>query len=180
MKPGRVLAVVGPSGVGKDSVMAGMAAVSDLTIVQRVITRAPGLGGEDYVPMTVAEFEKAVDDRAFCLHWPAHGLFYGIPAHVAERARAGQSFLVNLSRRVLAQAHEVFPSFQVINLTARPETLAARLADRGRESVEDIRARLARTVSAFPDGVVVTDISNDGPLEQTLSTALRAIQLVRA
>ncbi|MEO0912102.1 MAG: hypothetical protein AAFY59_03810 [Pseudomonadota bacterium] len=37
---GRFIAVVGPSGVGKDSVMAGMAArTGQLKLVRRVITR---------------------------------------------------------------------------------------------------------------------------------------------
>ncbi|MFC6760861.1 hypothetical protein ACFQFQ_17395 [Sulfitobacter porphyrae] len=41
MSAGRFIAVVGPSGVGKDSVMAGMVArARDLVAVRRVITRA--------------------------------------------------------------------------------------------------------------------------------------------
>ena len=51
---GRLIAVVGPSGVGKDSVMAGLhGAIPDLHLVRRVITRAPDLGGEDYDAVSV-------------------------------------------------------------------------------------------------------------------------------
>ena len=180
MTPGRVIAVVGPSGVGKDSVMAGMAAAApEFAIVQRVITRASGLGGEDYVPMAVADFESAAKDGAFCLYWPAHGLSYGIPIEISERANAGQSFLINLSRKVLAEAQKVFADFQVINLTARPETLAVRLAGRGRENVEDIRARLQRKVPISSKNLIVHDISNDGDLDKTVMTALKAVHPVR-
>ena len=83
MNRGRLIAVVGPSGVGKDSVMAGLiAARPDMRLVRRTITRAPDLGGEDYDAVTPEAFAEAARNGAFCVHWSAHGLSYGIPADV--------------------------------------------------------------------------------------------------
>ena len=47
---GRFIAVVGPSGVGKDSVMQGMAARDPrIVLARRVITRPSDAGGEDFL-----------------------------------------------------------------------------------------------------------------------------------
>ncbi|MEO0703578.1 MAG: hypothetical protein AAFY80_15680 [Pseudomonadota bacterium] len=64
---GRLIGVVGPSGVGKDSVMAGLVeADPQLALVRRTITREPELGGEDYTPATQAAFDRLVAKGAFC------------------------------------------------------------------------------------------------------------------
>ena len=173
---GRLIGVVGPSGVGKDSVMAGLAtAAPRFALVRRVITRAPEAGGEDYTPATPEEFERMVTAGAFCLHWQAHGLSYGIPAEVRDRVGQGADLLVNLSRRILTEANAAFPRFEVLSITAAPETLAARLAARGRETPADIRDRRARAVDV-PAGLTVHSVANDGPLAQTVATALALLQ----
>ena len=102
---GRLIAVVGPSGVGKDSVMAGLhCAIPDLHLVRRVITRAPNLGGEDYDAVSVSQFEALVEDAAFAMHWCAHGLHYGIPITVKYQLGKGTDCLINFSRKALTQA----------------------------------------------------------------------------
>ena len=173
MTPGRLIAVVGPSGVGKDSVMDGVsAAMPRLHLVRRVITRAPGLGGEDYDPVSVSEFESMSARGAFALHWEAHGLHYGIPARVSELVADGTDCLVNFSRRALAQAAGIFPAFVVLNITATPETLARRLAGRGRETPQDIARRLQEADKPLPDGIRVHHLANDGPLAGTVARAV--------
>ncbi|MFB1025397.1 MAG: phosphonate metabolism protein/1,5-bisphosphokinase (PRPP-forming) PhnN, partial [Octadecabacter sp.] len=136
---GRLIAVVGPSGVGKDSVMAGIrSTMPSLHLVRRVITRTPDLGGEDYDALSVSQFEALVEDGAFAVHWGAHGLHYGIPITVKYQLGKGTDCLVNFSRKALAQAAEIFPRLVVLNITAKPETLAHRLAARARETEEEI------------------------------------------
>lgn len=177
MTTGRLIAVVGPSGVGKDSVIDGMlAADPDLQRVRRVITRPAALGGEDYDSMEPETFGEAVSAGAFCLHWQAHGLSYGIPLHVLRDVAGGSQSVVNLSRGVLSDAIRVFPEVVVLNISARAETLAERLAKRGRESLEDIRQRLARAQMPLPGDIEIVNISNDGTLEDAISEALRALQ----
>jgi len=176
--PGRLIGVVGPSGVGKDSVMGALAAAEPrLGLVRRVITRAPGLGGEDYEPVSDTAFDQLRDAGAFCLHWQAHGLSYGIPAQTRAEVAAGAHLLVNLSRAVLPKAEATFARFSVLNITSTPQTLAARLAARGRESAADIHARLNRQPAALPSDLHILTIANDGPLGQTVTQALDALAM---
>lgn len=181
MSAGRLIAVVGPSGVGKDSIMDGiLRARPDFGRVRRTITRAPDLGGEHYDAVTEDKFHEMAASGAFCVHWRAHGLSYGIPAPIADEVAQGRTYLANFSRAALARGDEVFASFFVLNITAKPSTLAQRLADRGRESGDEIAGRLAQAAKPLPQGLAFATISNDGPLDQAIAQALAALQPVRA
>ncbi len=170
MTQGRLIAVVGPSGAGKDSVMAGLAeAVPQMHLVRRVITRAPGLGGEDYDAATPEQFAALVRKGAFAVHWQAHGLRYGIPVSVRDKLDNGTDCLVNFSRSALADAAAIFQRFTVLNVTARPETLALRLAARARETDEEIGERLAQADKPLPAGLDILHLSNDGLLAETVA-----------
>ncbi|WP_138465876.1 phosphonate metabolism protein/1,5-bisphosphokinase (PRPP-forming) PhnN [Poseidonocella sp. HB161398] len=172
-RPGRLVAVVGASGVGKDSLIRALVrAAPHLAPVRRVITRAPGLGGEEYDAVTEAEFRARAAAGGFCLSWAAHGLCYGIPAEVAQDVARGNGRIANLSRRVLGEAAAVFPGLAVLNVTARTETLARRLTGRGREDPAAIARRLARTAPPLPPGLDAVTLANDGPLEDTVARAL--------
>lgn len=176
MTGGRLIAVVGPSGVGKDSVMdALVSARPGLVRVRRVITRPADAGGEDFTAVTVDAFQRMKDARAFALHWDAHGLSYGIPADIHTTLDRGQDVLVNLSRGVLDQAAAQFAQVHVLSISATPEVLAQRLTARGRETAQDIAARLARAAPPMPHGVRVTHIDNSGPLAGSIATALAAL-----
>ena len=178
MRPGRLIAVVGPSGVGKDSVMRGIVDVlPHMHLVRRVITRAPDLGGEDYDAVTVPQFRDMAENGEFAVHWGAHGLFYGIPQTVRSQLTKGTDCLANFSREVLLAGADVFPQFLVLNITAKPETLAARLAARGRETDAEIAGRLANADKPLPDGLEVIHLCNDGPLDNTVARAIAQLQL---
>lgn len=177
---GRFIAVVGPSGVGKDSVMAALAAHDPrLVLARRVITRPSDAGGEDFEGVSEAAFEQKRAAGEFALSWAAHGLHYGIPASVEKDLRAGKDVLANLSRAVLPEAKAHFEDFCVIALSADRDVLAARLAGRGRESADQIAKRLARADTALPQGIQASNIDNSGPLEQTVQTILAQLYPVR-
>lgn len=180
MTQGRLIAVVGPSGVGKDSVMRGIHDVMpDIHLVRRVITRVPDLGGEDYDAVSVSEFQDMAANGAFAVHWGAHGLYYGIPQNVRYQLNKGTHCLANFSRKALLAGADAFPGLLVLNITAPPETLAQRLAARGREAEEDIAARLAQAAKPLPTGLDVIHLCNDGPLAQTVARAVTLLQPAR-
>lgn len=171
-------AIVGPSGAGKDTLMAGaLRARPDLHLVRRTITRPEAAGGEEFEGVTDAEFAARKARGDFALDWQAHGLCYGLPW--AEFNRPGH-VVFNGSRGALLAARSVFPDLRVILVTAPPEVLAARLAQRGREPLEDIAARLARADFALPPGIAATTVMNDGTAEQGIARLLAAFQPVSA
>ena len=173
---GRFIAVVGPSGVGKDSVMAKLAEVRpDLFLARRAITRPSEAGGEDFDGISESIFLRLEAEGAFALSWAAHGLHYGIPIAVETALEDGRDVLANLSRGVLSEAKLQFARFEVLSLIASPQVLAARLRGRGRETEEEITARLARAEHALPDHIAAYEIDNSGPLEQTVAQAVAAI-----
>ena len=163
---GTLILVVGPSGVGKDSILAGAAdRLRDeprVVFARRLITRPAEAGGEDHVAVSPAEFARRRDAGELLLHWHAHGLDYGLPGELAAALAAGRGVVANVSRGVVADARQRFAPTLVIAITASAETLAARLAGRGRESADDIGSRLRRSVAAVAADIV---IDNDGALE---------------
>lgn len=180
MTGGRLIAVVGPSGVGKDSVMTGIhASMPEIHLTRRVITRAPDPGGEDHDAVSADEFSIMAENGTFVMRWNAHGLHYGIPVNVKDQLDKGTDCLVNFSRRALAEAAVIFPRLLIVNITARPETLAKRLATRGRETAIDVAKRLAEAQKPLPEGLDVIHLSNDGPLAQTVARAVALLQLPR-
>ncbi len=177
-----VIAVVGPSGVGKDTVMEALAAHDPrIRLVRRVITRPADAGGEAFESVTNAEFDRRLAAGEFALHWSAHGLRYGIPVGIEDLRRDARAVLVNLSRAVLREAEQRFGGFAVISLTARPDLLAERLAARGREDEADRARRLDRAASRLPEGLSqVIEIDNSGPLDETVEAILKQLQPERA
>ncbi|MEP2716076.1 phosphonate metabolism protein/1,5-bisphosphokinase (PRPP-forming) PhnN [Pseudophaeobacter sp.] len=174
---GPVIAVVGPSGVGKDSLMEALAKTDPrLCLMRRVVTRAPEAGGEDYHAVSEEEFFRQVKAGQFALHWPAHRLHYGIPESIEALRAAGRGVLVNLSRAVLLQAQEIFGDLIVLSVTASPEVLAERLAKRGREDAAEVQRRLARARQPLPAGLrQLHQIDNSGDLALAVSAARAVI-----
>lgn len=177
---GRLIAVVGASGAGKDTVMAEMAARRPgLHRVRRAITRTAEPGGEPFEPVSEADFARRHAAGDFVLSWQAHGLSYGIPAAELSGLATGRDALVNLSRGVLAEAQAAVPRFVVLHVTAPLEVRAKRLAARGRESEEDVLRRLSRRAD-LPAGLPVFEIDNSGRAQAAAEAALAALDTEKA
>lgn len=174
----RLVAVVGPSGAGKDTLMAMACVVDpDIRAARRVITRPPDAGGEDFEGVSEAEFTRRLHAGEFILHWQAHGLGYGIPACELS---GGGTVLMNLSRAVLRDAMARFPDLTVLHITAPAPILAARLAARGRETRADQAQRLERAGFDLPPDIPVRTVMNQGTADEGLANFLNALQPVRA
>lgn len=177
---GRLLAVVGPSGAGKDSLIAcarrELSGDPSVMFVRRVITRAAVASAEDHDHLSSHEFAIARAAGQFAVHWEAHGLSYGIPATVRSHLSAGGVAVLNGSRAALPNIHAAFGRVVVVHVTAPPEVLAKRLAGRGRETESDILHRLRRGTidpSCREDWV---EIDNSGALNVAATVFLELIR----
>ena len=166
---GVFIAVVGPSGAGKDTVIGyardRLSPGIGVIFVRRVITRASDGSSEDHDTLTNEAFRQADATGAFALSWEAHGLRYGIPANVDERIMAGEVAVANLSRAAIPALHRRYANVMVVEITAPPAVRAERLASRGREPQADVLARLTRKAEVEACGASVVTLDNGGPVE---------------
>ena len=162
---GQVL-VVGPSGAGKDTVLAGLREILEdkngFVFARREITRDADAGGEDHVAIDEATFQRREAAGGYALSWRAHGLCYGVPRTIEDDLRAGRMVLANTSRAMIAPARQRYPGVQTVVITAPAAVLAERLAVRGRESRAEVLARLARSAPDIPQGDDIWEINNTG------------------
>ena len=177
--PGRLVLVVGPSGAGKDTLIAGAreACVDDGSIVfpRRVVTR-PSSAAEDHDTMVADAFTHAVADGAFALWWDAHGNRYGIPSAIDDDIRAGRTVVCNTSRTMISLARGRYAFVTVVLVTAPDKILQQRLAGRDRPSDGNLRHRINRSVEVGPDVEAEVIIRNVGKPEAGVRRMLNAIQ----
>ncbi|MDS9468951.1 phosphonate metabolism protein/1,5-bisphosphokinase (PRPP-forming) PhnN [Paracoccus sp. MBLB3053] len=172
---GTIIAVVGPSGAGKDTLMRNaVARRPEIALMRRVITRPADADSEDFEGVTQAAFNQMRAEGRFALTWQAHGLNYGIPYPSTISAVT----LVNLSRAALDRAADAFPGLRVIHVDAAAEIRASRLAARGRETAEEITRRITREAKFASGDLPVTHINNSGDLETATTAFLAALDEV--
>jgi ribose 1,5-bisphosphokinase len=146
--PGRLVLVVGPSGAGKDTLIAQARARcrdnSDIVFPRRIVTRVAS-SAEDHDTVSEAEFEQMLAAGRFSLHWRAHGLKYALPCSLDDDIGAGRTVVCNVSRTIVVAARERYARVAAVLITAPVQVLAARLAQRGRETEASILTRLGRS-----------------------------------
>ncbi|MBO6919976.1 MAG: phosphonate metabolism protein/1,5-bisphosphokinase (PRPP-forming) PhnN [Rhizobiaceae bacterium] len=166
---GQLVTIIGPSGVGKDSIMLALKEqCPDVHLVKRVITRPEEAGGEDFTGVSVAEFEARKAAGDFVLHWSAHGLEYGIPKQIDDLVAMGKVVIFNGSRAALPSFEARYPEIKTILIMASHETLSKRLSNRGRETASEVENRLKRASYKMPKAKNMSVISNDGELQQAV------------
>jgi len=166
---GYLILVAGPSGAGKDTLIEAARGHFDddhrITFWRRCITRADQ-AGEDHEYVSEADFTRMQSENAFFLSWEAHGFHYGIACGAHAALSSGQTVVVNVSRRIIAEAREKWPRTHVIYVFAQPEILSERLRARGREAADGIGARLQRGGEiAPPQADWVHALDNSGDIE---------------
>lgn len=177
-EPGVLWYVIGPSGAGKDSLLAYVRArlpVSGrLVFAHRYITRPADAGGENHIALSREEFEQREQGGCFALSWRRHGLAYGLGVEAALWLEQGLNVVVNGSRSALPLAMRRFPGLRPVWIVASPAALAARLAGRGRESAERVALRLEEAAELTPPpGAAV--LRNDGELAEAGERLLRLL-----
>jgi phosphonate metabolism protein PhnN/1,5-bisphosphokinase (PRPP-forming) len=183
MQAGPLVLVVGPSGAGKDTLI-GMAreVLADdrrFLFPRRHVTRASD-SNEPVEERTPEAFRREQAAGGFALSWEAHGQLYGVPRGIEAALAEGKAVVVNVSRSVVAEALANHPRVVAVLVTAPAAVLAARLKQRGRESDDDIAARVTREAAPLPSAMTVIAIENDGVLAVAARRFIAALRQIAA
>jgi ribose 1,5-bisphosphokinase len=172
--PGRLVLIVGPSGAGKDTLIAGAkaACAADPGVVfpRRIVTR-PASDAEDHDSLETYDFDCAVKNARLAFWWEAHGQKYGIPCEADHHIRAGRVVVSNVSRAIVADIRGRYACVDAVLVTAPADILATRLARRSRQTDGLVAERIRRS-AAFggfrPDHVIETTGTPEAAVQQLL------------
>lgn len=150
MKPGMLMVVSGPAGVGKGTLVKEMRSVrEDVVLSVSATTRAPRPGEVDGVQYQFVDretFTRMIHEGEL-LEWVEYcGNYYGTPSEPVRRQVAqGKVVLLEIDVEGAVNIRNLFrDSVLVFVLPPSLEELEARLKGRGTETPEVIARRLAR------------------------------------
>ena len=173
---GQLFIVVGPSGVGKDTLLdAALVGCRNVRRVRRVVTRPASAGGEDIVSGKTDKVWRMKGGGGVAVTWEGKGLWCGVSKEIDAMLSAGQSVVFNGSRTELDIAKKTYPDLKILSIEADHDILRGRLIARGRETLDDIEHRLERAKIGVPTGPNVVRILNNGSLDQAVSEVIIAL-----
>jgi guanylate kinase len=153
---GNLIVISGPSGSGKNSVLARVRqGVPNLTYSVSATTRAPREGeldGVHYFFVKHDEFVSRMEAGDFLETAEFCGNYYGTPRSLVERSlSAGDDVIMDIEIRGADQVRAAMPGAVFIFLVPPSYAeLRARIERRGSESPEAVERRLAKAVEEIP------------------------------
>jgi len=138
----KIVLIVGPSGVGKDTLLKGARKIlkNEINFVRRYITRKPDKNEKNYFLDEFA-FEILKHNSFFASSWNAHGNYYAI----AKNSIKNKVNIISVSRAKISDFEKQYEKVYTINITVPKEELRNRLLLRKRETLEQIEKRLNRS-----------------------------------
>ena len=166
----QLIYTMGPSGAGKDSLLAWLKSrlhpQAPIHFARRTIDRPVQSSGELHESMDAGTFVHLRNQGAFSLHWAANGLQYGVRHTELDGLRRDQWVMVNGSRAYLPHALLRFPGMTVLHITAQAEVLRSRILARQRETLAMVEARVQRAIAfQTPPDCRLLEIHNDSSLD---------------
>lgn len=178
----RLFFLVGPSGVGKDTILSHFKKnqYSDRQplVAHRYITRPVRENDENHIELSSTDFNRRKQNGLFLFDWESHDKQYAIGREVRKWRKSGMNVIINGSREYLQQAREIYPPLVPIWLMVSEDIMRQRLIARGRESNEEIEARIQRSKELNdlkPNDCVF--INNDQTIEDTIGQIMALIEI---
>ncbi len=179
-----LVVISGPSGVGKDAVLAGVrAAHPDAHFAVTVTTRPPRSrehDGDDYHFLSDEEYDRLLAEDGFLENATVYGYRYGVPkVQVREALARGQDVVVRVDVQGASTIKRLAPNAVFVFLAAASlEELEERLRRRNTEGEDALRLRLdtARREMACQEGFDHVVINREGGLVEAVSQILAIIE----
>ena len=149
MKKHILMAVSGPSGVGKGTIVKTLLSRRD-DVVESVscTTREPREGeihGKHYFFLSHEEFKRRIEENDFLEYDEHFGNYYGTPKSFVAETLKTKSVIMEIDVVGSLNAKKVFPECVLVMIVPPSiEELKKRLIGRGTEGKEQIEGRLAR------------------------------------
>lgn len=143
-----LVALSGPSGVGKDTLLRGLKRrISDISYVVTMTTRAirPGeVEGSSYHFVSQEHYNALLDDRELLAPAQVHGHWYGVPAEsVRSPLRHGQDVMMKIDVQGAMTLRQRIPQAVFVFLAPSSiDDLLWRLRARHTESPDELERRL--------------------------------------
>ena len=186
---GLMLVLSSPSGAGKSTIARAILEQEDCLFMSVSVTTRPMRPGEengkDYFFVDEAAFHAKVKDKELLEHAEVFGNYYGTLRTLVEKhLSAGEDVLFDIDWQGTQQLRESAREdlVSVFILPPSYEELERRLADRGQDSEEVIRGRMAKAadeMSHWPeyDYVIINDVIEESIAN--VQSILRAERLKR-
>jgi guanylate kinase len=145
-----LLIISGPSGVGKDTVIAAMRRAGiPFRFVVTSTTRPPRPGeidGEDYVFVERGDFERMIEEDELIEYAIVYDQYKGIPKkHVRDALASGQDVVMRLDVQGAETVKRLIPeAISVFLIAPSMEILERRLRCRKSDTTDQVQVRLAK------------------------------------
>lgn len=179
-----LVVISGPSGVGKDAVLAGLRAAHPAAHFTVTATTRPPRSrerdGYDYHFLGDEEYDRLLAEDGFLENAAVYSHRYGVPkAQVREALARGQDVIIRVDVQGASTIKRLAPNAVFIFLApASLEELEERLRRRNTEGQSALRLRLdtARQEIACQEGFDYVVINRQGGLDEAVSQILAIIE----
>jgi len=169
IKPGKLIVISGPSGVGKTTIFGEIKKI--VPNIKRVVTtttrlvRTNEVNGVDYYFITPDEFKRKIENNDFLEHAIYSNNYYGTTKQeVFNAMQQGMNVILIVDIQGAMNIKKIYPNALFIFLkTTNLDVLRQRLIVRGTDNEEEIARRLKRAETELKyeseyDYVIINDI----------------------